>query len=98
MYRIVNNKTHGTWAEFHLRIEALECFEWGEVSENEYNIIYVTQCKNCGRDADERYDFYGISTGHWCEECYESKEYPYRKDRYATIEHDGYGERLDNNF
>lgn len=98
MYRIINNQTNETWAEFHSRIEALDCFEWGGVSENEYNIIYVTPCKNCGKDADEKYDFYGISTGYWCDECYDSNKYPYKKQRYATIEYDGYGERLNEDY
>jgi len=42
----------------------------------------------------ERHDWYGITTGFYCDKCYENN-YPYRKDRYPTIEHDGYGERLD---
>ena len=45
----------------------------------------------------ERYDWYGISTGHYCNGCYKSN-YPYRKDRYPTIEHDGHGERLDSDY
>ena len=42
-----------------------------------------------------RLDYYGIFTGNWCELCYmDSEIYPFRKDRYPTMEHDGYGERL----
>mgnify|MGYP003135794577 CR=1 FL=1 len=55
-------------------------------------------CKGCGEfkenDTEERTDWYGIYTGHYCEDCYENN-YPYKKERYATIEYDGYGERLD---
>lgn len=98
MYRIINNKTKETWAEFHSRSEAIDCFKWGEVSENDYSIIYLTPCKSCGNDADEKYDFYGISTGYWCDECYNSNKYPYKKQKYATIEYDGYGERLNENY
>lgn len=47
--------------------------------------------------AEERHDYYGISTGYFCRDCYNSC-YPYRKDRYPTEEHDGYGERLDEDY
>ena len=98
MYRIVNTKTEETWAEFYVLSDAEDAYDYEGLAFEDYSIIYVTPCRNCGADADERYDFYGISTGHWCEECYEGNEYPYRRDRYATIEHDGYGERLDDDF
>ena len=56
----------------------------------------VYHCRGCEKShAQERSDYYGITTGYWCEECYDSNKYPYKKDRYPTIEHDGYGERLD---
>ena len=29
-----------------------------------------------------RSDAYGIYTGLYCDKCYDSDEYPYRKDRY----------------
>lgn len=55
-----------------------------------------TKCKGCGTvHAEERHDYYGITTGHWCDDCYESDKYPYRKDRYPTMEHDGYGDYLE---
>ena len=55
-----------------------------------------TKCKGCGTvHATERHDHYGITTGHWCDDCYESDKYPYRKDRYPTMEHDGYGDYLE---
>ena len=98
MYRIVNTKTEETWAEFYVLSDAEDAYDYEGLEPEDYSIIYVTPCRNCGADADERYDFYGISTGHWCEECYEGNKYPYRRDRYATIEHDGYGERLDDDF
>lgn len=54
-------------------------------------------CKGCDEhknDVQERSDAYGIFTGYYCEHCYD-KNYPYRKDKYPTIENDGYGERLE---
>lgn len=44
-------------------------------------------CRGCEKPETEdfyvetRYDFYGLFTGNYCEECYE-KKYPYRKDAY----------------
>lgn len=58
-----------------------------------------TKCKGCQTvHAYERHDHYGITTGYWCDDCYDSDEYPYRKDRYPTMEHDGYGDYLENDF
>jgi hypothetical protein len=54
-----------------------------------------TKCRGCQTVyAEERFDAYGITTGHWCDDCYENN-YPYRKDRYPTMEHDGYGDYLE---
>lgn len=54
------------------------------------------KCRGCDTvDADEKYDAHGITTGIWCKSCYNSSKYPYRKDKYPTIETHGYGERLD---
>lgn len=64
-----------------------------ELTNEGYWIDRVISCRRCDNAGDERYDAYGISTGYWCESCYNSN-YPYRKDRYETIEHHGYGERL----
>ena len=45
--------------------------------------IYV-KCKGCQTvHAYERHDHYGISTGHWCDKCYDDpSKYTYRKDAY----------------
>ena len=65
-------------------------------------------CKRCdiGADADGqtdiqnnwvemRYDFYGLATGYFCDNCYDNN-YPYRKDAYYD---EGYaGERMDDNY
>jgi Pyruvate/2-oxoacid:ferredoxin oxidoreductase delta subunit len=51
------------------------------------------KCKGCGTvHANECHDAYGITTGHWCDECYDSPRYPYKKNRY---DYRGAGERLD---
>jgi hypothetical protein len=42
-----------------------------------------------------RSDYYGIYTGLYCDDCYNSDKYPYKKDHYPTIELDGYGEQLE---
>lgn len=58
----------------------------------------VEQCRGCQKvshEVDERYDAYGISTGQWCDTCYDSSKYPYRKDRY---DYEGAGERLDDDY
>ena len=59
-------------------------------------IMRLIECRRCDKEGHERHDWYGISTGYWCDECYESNRYPYKKSRYATEEYDGYGERLSN--
>ena len=72
------------------------CGACHEVCETDYSI----PCKgnDCeSEDAQLRHDAYGIPTGHYCESCYENN-YPYRKDRYPTIEHHGYGERLSEDY
>jgi len=54
--------------------------------------------KECeSTQVEERFDAYGLSTGYYCDNCYDNN-YPYRKDRYPTIEYDGYGERLDDDY
>jgi hypothetical protein len=71
------------WSEYEFRIEPGTDY------------IY-TKCKGCQTvHAYERHDAYGITTGFWCDDCYESDKYPYRKDRYPTMEHDGYGDYLE---
>jgi len=43
----------------------------------------------------QRYDAYGLSTGIYCDHCYEHN-YPYRKDRYFDPSY--CGERMDDNY
>ena len=57
--------------------------------------IEMTHCRGCKAEEEmhrpigqhwwARYDAYGIFTGIYCDECYESNDsdkYPYRKDEY----------------
>ena len=54
------------------------------------------KCRGCGTvHANECHDAYGITTGFWCDECYDSDKYPYKKDRY---DYEAYGERLDDDY
>jgi len=93
-YRIINDKTNEVEEEFYTKEEALDCIEF-EFSFETHSMIRVIQCRECDNEGHERQDWYGISTGYWCDECYESNRYPYRKDAYETIERHGRGERLD---
>ena len=57
------------------------------------------KCKGCDTPyASEMHDAHGITTGFWCDKCYDSDKYPYRKDRYPTQETHGYGERLEDDY
>ena len=68
------------------------------------NEVDQVQCQGCDKQSDHmrpityhrwaRQDAYGIYTGLYCDDCYESDRYPYRRDRYPTVEYDGYGETL----
>ena len=54
------------------------------------------KCRGCGTvHANECHDAYGITTGFWCDECYDSSNYPYKKYRY---DYEAYGERLDDDY
>jgi hypothetical protein len=62
------------------------------------------QCRGCYESREDnpnkvveiRYDAYGISTGHWCEECYDSNKYPYRRDKY--YDYLNAGEYMDDDY
>jgi hypothetical protein len=56
------------------------------------------KCRGCeDPDAVEMYDAHGITTGYWCDDCYENN-YPYRKDFYPTMETHGFGDRLEDDY
>lgn len=76
-------------------IECKELFENSEfwIEEGTEHIIH--KCRGCEDiEADERHDAYGITTGYWCDDCYENN-YPYKKYRY---DYEAYGERLDEDY
>ena len=55
----------------------------------------VIPCRGCQEEGHMQHDAYGITTGHWCNTCYDSDKYPYRKDAY---DYEAYGERLDDDY
>lgn len=62
-------------------LEDCEDFVQYEGIENAYIIEFIP-CRSCReKEGFLRHDAYGIPTGEYCDECYESK-YPYRKDSY----------------
>jgi hypothetical protein len=93
-YQVINDKTNKVEEEFYIKEDALDCVDF-KFSFETHSIIQVISCRGCDKEGHERQDWYGISTGHWCDECYESNRYTYRKDAYETIERHGDGERLD---
>ena len=96
-YQIINENTGGIEVELYDRDEAYDVMN--ESYEYNHYVRRVISCRGCGGDeSQEQHDAHGISTGYWCYECYESDRYPYRKDRYPTIETHGYGERLNDDY
>lgn len=64
--------------------------------DGEKNTPVCRGCGKCDNSVHERFDAYGITTGFWCNKCYDSDEYPYRKDHYFDP---GYaGERMDDDY
>jgi len=95
IYLAYNRKLDVT-LKSHFSDELMDMIEYEEWECGDYNIHEACECRGSGcgsTETQERFDFYGITTGHYCHDCYENN-YPYRKDRYHTIEHDGFGERL----
>lgn len=76
--------SHDMWFEGNL---CEDCHEWSSIP-----------CKGCStkKDVSEQKDAYGYSTGYWCNSCYESDRYPYRRDRYFDASYAG--ERLENDY
>lgn len=63
-------------------------------------IEWIDPCRGKGcsdKHAQPRCDAHGIPTGSYCDKCYDTN-YPYRKDKYPTIETHGYGERLEDDY
>ena len=75
------------------------CFPNDEFWVQEGTDYIYTKCRGCGTvHASECHDAHGITTGHWCDACYDSDKYPYRKDRYPTQETHGYGDYLEPDY
>ena len=55
-----------------------------------------TMCKPINYHEWARCDAYGIYTGLFCNDCYDSERYPYRKDDYHDPAYAG--ERLDEDY
>lgn len=96
-YQIINENTGLVEAEFYCSEEAYEVFNDSYIHQNHY-IHEFMNCRGCEKEGQEKHDAHGITTGYWCEDCYESDKYPYRKDSYPTIETHGYGERLSEDY
>ena len=96
-YQVINDKTNKVEEEFYTREDAVDCVDF-EFSFATHSIIQVVSCRCCDREGHERHDWYGISTGYWCDECYWSNRYKFKKQRYATQEYDGFGERLSDDY
>ena len=89
-YRVIQNDE--VIYESYDREDCVEFIEYESLLN--CNVVEFIPCRSCEeQEGDMRYDFYGIATGNYCDECYDN-DYPYRKDRYPTIEFDGDGERL----
>lgn len=79
---------------FFSKMEAVEVAE--DLQLTNYNVFQVVPCKGCSSEESyEQFDAHGISTGYWCNPCYNSSKYPYRKDYYPTLETHNYGEKLE---
>lgn len=96
MYKLFNSKDE-LIQESYDRSELWDLYK-NEILHKDWYILEVIPCRGCGNDGEEQHDAYGISTGYWCDSCYNSNKYPYRKDRYDTIEHHGRGERLNDDY
>lgn len=90
-YQAVHCKTMEVLAEAYSRFELNETMEYEGI--DDWFLVRVVNCRKCEEPGEERYDFYGISTGYWCEKHYNSSEYGYRRDAYDP--HNEMGTRID---
>ena len=96
-YQIINENTGLVEYEDFDREET--CRVFNESYSYGHYMQEIIPCRGCeDGEGQEQYDAHGISTGYWCYECYDSNRYPYRKDKYPTIETHGYGERLEDDY
>lgn len=81
------NRTDKVLAIESCSFELADRMEWEFPPETSWRHVKIHECRGCDKnDLDdyvpERFDYYGITTGHWCESCYNSGKYPYRRDAY----------------
>ena len=90
IYQVINRNTDKlyNWFESQEKAEAEleECRQnWpNEIWEIEEGTSHIyIKCRGCESVyCNMQHDVYGIPTGNWCDECYNSDKYPYRKDQY----------------
>ena len=82
-YQVINKETRKLEAVFYEKEDAVDCVDF-EHSFETHTIVRVIECQTCGKDeSEERFDYYGHSTGYHCDDCYnDSSKYKYRKDAY----------------
>jgi hypothetical protein len=98
-YKILDMNTDKELGQAYCQEEINELVEYLGLENGDYYVNQVIPCRGCKSDeAMEQSDAHGISTGYWCDPCYNSSKYPYKKDRYPTIETHGYGERLNDDY
>lgn len=95
IYQIINRSTGKVVLESMDEYEIDMAMEY-DFDGYDYVLYKMIPCNGCGSDSEMRHDAYGVPTGHYCDKCYnDPTKYRYRKDRYPTLERDGYGDRLD---
>lgn len=81
-YQAKDWKTDKVLAEAMSEFEIKEAMEYERIADGDWYLVQIVTCRHCDNEAQERTDHYGISTGYWCHECYDSNNYPYRRDAY----------------
>jgi hypothetical protein len=87
IYQALDWNTHEVLETANSRSELCDVMEWAHPEVENWQLVAHDVCRGCQTDSrvayvTERFDHYGITTGHWCESCYNSSRYPYRKDAY----------------
>jgi hypothetical protein len=82
------------WNTGAVLFEGNSVFELQEQADHQgctdWNLVTIHECRSCeSEQTQERYDHYGNSTGQWCDPCYNSSKYPYRKDAYDPYNEEG---------
>lgn len=83
--QVINRKTEEVEFVALAWFEVEDFFEYEQLDRTDYWTREVHSCRGCSEskdDVQERHDYHGITTGYYCEDCYENN-YPYRKDDYT---------------